>query len=130
MLDFYNGNGLLPNGISIEIVDYEDINGTRYERQEVNCIRSASGERDPSTSTSEEDSDSTNGSMTSCSDSDDDGFEVIPEENQNQEIEQDAEYETWTCYHHFKKFHIKFVLDEDILKAVRKILTEESSIGR
>ena len=124
MLDFYNGNGLLPNGISIEIVDYEDNNGTRYERQEVNGIRS--GERDPSTSTSEEDSDSTSGSMTS----DDEGFEVIPEENQNQEIEQDAEYETWTCYHHFKKVHIKFVLDEDILKAVRKILTEESSIGR
>ena len=124
MLDFYNGNGWLPNGISIEIVDYEDNNGTRYERQEANGI--GSGERDPSTSTSEEDSDST----TSGSDSDDDGFEVIPEENQNQEIVQAAEYETWTCYHHFKKFHIKFVLDEDILKAVRKILTEESSIGR
>ena len=128
MLDFYNGNGWLPNGISIEIVDYEDNNGTRYERQEANGI--GSGERDPSTSTSEEDSDSTSGSMTSCSDSDDEGFEVIPEENQNQEIVQAAEYETWTCYHHFKKFHIKFVLDEDILKAVRKILTEESSIGR
>ena len=128
MLDFYNGNGWLPNGISIEIVDYEDNNGTRYERQEANGI--GSGERDPSTSTSEEDSDSTSGSMTSCSDSDDEGFEVIPEENQNQEIVQAAEYETWTCYHHFKKFHIKFVLNEDIVKTAKKIMTEESSIER
>ena len=129
MLDFYSGKGGLPNGISIEIVDYEDNNGTRYERQEKYGIRS--GERNLSTSTNEEDSDSTSGSLTSCSESDDEEFEVIPEDDQNQKfVDAAAEYETWTCYHHFKKFHIKFVLDEDILMTVRKILTEESPIER
>ena len=120
---------MLPSGISIEIVDYEENNGTRFERQEINGTRI--GERSLSTSTNEEDSDSTSGSLTSSSESDDEEFEVIPEENQNQEFgEAAAEYETWTCYHHFKKFRITFVLDENILRTVRKILTEENSAER
>ena len=81
------------------------------------------------TSSSEEDSDSR--SITSCSESDEDGFEVISDEvNHIQEVVEAAEFETWTCYYHIKKFQIKFVLNEDIVKTVRKIMTEESSIER
>ena len=124
MLDFYNGNRWLPNGVSIEIVDYQDDKGARYERN-----GQMMGEREGSTSTSEEDSDSE--SITPCSESDEDGFEVISgEENQNQTNRKDAEFETWTCYYNFKKFQIQFVLSEDIVKTVKKITTEESSIER
>ena len=125
MLDFYNENRWLPNGVTIEIVDYEDDKGARYERN-----GQIVGEREGSTSTSEVESeeDSDSESITSCSETDEDGFEVVSgEEKTNVEA---AEFETWTCFFHFKKFQIKFVLNEDIVKTVKKIMTEESSIER
>ena len=124
MLNFYNGNGWLPNGVSIEIVDYEDDKGARYERMEGQIM----GEREGSTSTSDEDSDSE--SITSC-ETDEDGFEVLTnDENQINENTKSAEFETWVCHYHFKKFKIKFVMNEDNVKIVRRIMTEESSIAR
>ena len=48
--------------------------------------------------------------------------------NKNQGIMKSVE--SWTCYYNFKKFHIKFVLNEDVVKTARKIMTEESSTER
>ena len=33
-------------------------------------------------------------------------------------------------YYKLKKFHIKFVLNEDVVKTARKIMTEENSTER
>ena len=117
VLNFYEEKGWLPNGVSIEIVDYEDSKGTRFERNE---------EKVEHTSTSDEASRS--GSLTSSSGSELEGFDLIFGDNQNQETFRSVE--SWTCYHHFKKFNIKFVLQEGIVKTARKIMTEESSIER
>ena len=106
VLDFYKGKGWLPNGVSIEIVDYEDNKGTRFERNEVMGGQTIMPDEGPW--------------------SDEEGFDVVSSEiNRSQES-----VESWTCYHHFKKFHIKFVLNEDIVKTAKKIMTEESSIER
>ena len=117
VLNFYEEKGWLPNGVSIEIVDYEDSKGTRFERNE---------EKVEHTSTSDEASRS--GSLTSSSGSELEGFDLIFGDHQNQETFESVE--SWTCYHHFKKFNIKFVLQEGIVKTARKIMTEESSIER
>lgn len=121
MLDFYNENKWLPNNVSIEIVEYQTDKGARYEKNS-----QIMGKRDGANSNSEEDSDSE--SFTSCSETDEEEFEVVSGEEKT--IVEAAELETWTCFFHFKKFQIKFVLNEDIVKTVKKIMTEESSIER
>ena len=125
MLDFYDGNGWLPNGVTIQIVEFQNDKGARYERN-----GQMMGEQEGSTSTSEEESeeDSDSESITSCSETDEDGFEVVSD--QEKTIAKAAKLETWTCFFHFKKFQIKFVLNEDIVKTVKKIMTEESLIER
>ena len=124
MLDLYIRNKWLPSGVSIEIVDYEDDKGARYERMDGQIM----GEREGSTSTSDEDSDSE--SITSC-ETDEYGFEVLSsKENQIEENTKSGEFETWVCHYHFKKFKIKFVMNEDKVKILKRIMTEESSIAR
>ena len=126
VLNFYNsGKGWLPKEITIEIVDYQDDKESRYERKEEVQERRCN----PSTEAS------IDGSPDSCNGSDD--FIILDEDgsenqiaggNKNQGIMKTVE--SWTCYYNLKKFHIKFVLNEDVVKTARKIMTEESSTER
>ena len=130
MLNFYIGRGWRPKGITIEIVDYQDVRDSRYKKNEEDVQEGGSN---LSTSMGVEASmdafpDSCNGSDDVITLDEDGSENQVACGNKNQGIMKGVE--SWTCYYNFKKFHIKFVLNEDVVKTARKIMTEESSTER